>query len=82
MTLIMIIFIVAIPFIVGINSYKFIPEQFKENIEIIVNDRVSIKSSKNIIYIGKTHDYIFFREVRAKRNRIFPISEVNELIIR
>ncbi|MGJ3236139.1 hypothetical protein [Marivirga sp.] len=45
----------------------------------ILMDKDTIKSDSNLLYIGKTSEYIFFRDVSDSSNKIYKLDELLEL---
>lgn len=44
-------------------------------------DTRQIESTKEKVFVGKTSDYIFLRDVKNQRNFIYPISDIKNLEI-
>lgn len=70
--------ICGLPYLIGYNLSDYLS---KENIELVLDEKEIIKSTEDLIFIGKTHDYFFFHCLENKENRIIPMSEVKEIII-
>ncbi len=71
--------ICGLPYLIGYNLNDYLS---KENIELVLEEKETIKSSDDLLFVGKTHDFVFFHDLKLKQNRIIPVSEVKEIIIK
>lgn len=51
-----------------------------QNIKFEYGDK-EIRSNESKVFVGKTADYIFIRDLKNKENYIYPVSDVKNLVI-
>jgi hypothetical protein len=64
------------------NSYVkfiFVSRKFQvTDVELILKERPSIKTNDSLFFIGSTREYYFFKNVKAKKVRVIPSSQIIE----
>ena len=49
---------------------------------VYFKDKTSVKDEKQIIFLGKTHNFIFFYDTVNKESRIHPVSEIDKIVLK